>query len=235
MMGMIGFAQDTSTGEVVMIPPKFTSITGGPAKMLDWHDHFDPINQYGKNFRRMKGVEFVTEERTFTLPSGVTVSLECMVQFKMTYVVLVSEDKKLCPMDARLNPDWRCKEWEETKTECFTFYGQNKETIEKNASGLYNTHALLLDEAGECVTRVRGRHASFISKLEISTNFGRTLVVGHDYPLAVDPVYLAGGYGLGVKDVEERRFELDIPPCSKVVCFIGSYNADLFSIAAFYN
>lgn len=202
--------------------------------MLDWHDHFDPINQHGKNFKRMKGVEFLTEQRKVTLPSGETLSLECMVRFKLTYVITASEDKHLCPMDARLNPEWRCREWEETKTEVFTFYGQDKDKLENNTKGLYKAHTLLLDEAGECVTRVRGKHSSFISKLEISTNFGRTLVVGHDYPLAVDPVHLAGGYGMGIREVEERRFELDIPPCSKVVCFIGSYNADLLSIAAFY-
>ena len=49
-----------------------------------------------------------------------------------------------------------------------------------------------------------------------------------------DPIHKAGGYGIGMKEVEERRFELDIPPSSKVVCFIGSYNSDLLSIAAYY-
>lgn len=79
IVGMMGIAQNTSTLEIAMMQPTITSITGGPPKMLDWHDHFDPINQYGKNFRRMKGVEFITEERKVTLPSGETVSLECMV------------------------------------------------------------------------------------------------------------------------------------------------------------
>ena len=54
---------------------------------------------------------------------------------KMTYTVNVSEEKRLCPLDARLNPEWRCKEWDELKTECCTFYGYDETTLAQNTNG----------------------------------------------------------------------------------------------------
>ena len=68
----------------------------------------------------------------------------------------------------------------------------------------------------------------------MTTNFGRTFIIGHDYPLQVDPVCNSGGYGIGIKNLEEKKFDLEIPPCSKVVCFHGSFNANLLSIAAYF-
>ena len=182
----------------------------------------------------MKGMEITTETKPIVLQSGEKITIDCIVQLKFTYAINVSEEKRLCPLDARLNPEWRCKEWEEERTELITFYGQSKDVIELNVKEKYKHHLIHLDESGECITRVRGTHSSYISKLEISTNFGRNFVIGHDYPLMLDPIYKLGGYGIGIKDIEERRFELDIPPCSKVVCFIGSHNTDLLSIAAYY-
>ena len=73
------------------------------------------------------------------------------------------------------------KVWTEKVTESITFYGQ------KDPAG--KSHLIDLDDAGECIIRVRGLHSSIISKLEITTNFGRTFKIGHDYPLQMDPVY----------------------------------------------
>ena len=51
------------------------------------------------------------------------IEVDVMIQFSMTYVINVSEGRKLCPLEARLNPEWRCKEWDETKTDTYTFFG----------------------------------------------------------------------------------------------------------------
>jgi hypothetical protein len=39
--------------------------------------------------------------------------LEFIVSFKLHFTVNVSEGTRVCPMVARLNPEWQCKEWDE--------------------------------------------------------------------------------------------------------------------------
>jgi hypothetical protein len=56
-----------------------------------------------------------------------------------------------------------------------------------NKGQLYTRHVIDLDEQGEFITKVSGLHTSFISKLEFSTNYGKTYTMGHDYPLEMDP------------------------------------------------
>ena len=53
-----------------MIQPDIVGENGGKPRMLDWHNHFDPINQYGKNFRRMKAMEIFTETKQIVLSHG---------------------------------------------------------------------------------------------------------------------------------------------------------------------
>jgi hypothetical protein len=83
--------------------------------------------KFGKDFRRLKSVEIATKKQTLTFPhGGLPLEIECLVQFKMTYKINVAEEKRLCPLEARLNPEWRCKEWDEVRSECYTFYGHNE-------------------------------------------------------------------------------------------------------------
>jgi len=106
-------------------------------------------------------------------------TVDCMVQFKITYTINVSENKKLCPFEARLNPEWRCKEWDEDRTETFNFYGFDPLTNKKDLT----SHVINLDSSGEFLTRIRGIHKTYISKVEFTTNFGREYTIGHDYPV----------------------------------------------------
>lgn len=51
------------------------------------------------------------------------VEIEVIVQMKMTYTINQSDGAALCPLEARLNPDFKPKEWTEKVTESITFYG----------------------------------------------------------------------------------------------------------------
>ncbi len=76
----------------------------------------------------------------------------------------------MCPLVARLNPEWRCKEWDEERTETYTFYGFNPEkSKEKQTPYRFN-----LDESGESFTNITGQHNSnYITRIDFTTNFGR--------------------------------------------------------------
>ncbi len=66
----------------------------------------------------------------------------------------VSEGTRVCPLTARLNPDWRCKEWEEERTETYNFFGfKPEENKEKQTLYRFN-----LDTEGEYFTKITGQH-----------------------------------------------------------------------------
>ena len=134
-----------------------------PMRSLDYHSHFDPIGKYKAEFRKLVSLDFVTAGDNE------------IVEFSMSFTVNEKEDKMLCPMEARLNPLWRCKEWEALITEKYEFYGSNHYITKK-------VHTFTLDsKEGECITRVRGvKCNSVITLLEFTTNFGHKFTVGHD-------------------------------------------------------
>lgn len=118
---------------------------------------------------------------------------------KLHFTINVSEKAKVCPLVARLNPDWRCKEWDEDRTEIYDFIGSNTE--KKCQDYLSNTYRIDLDQSGESFTRVRGSHTGeYITKLDLVTNFGKEYVIGFD---------------------SDYEFDLQIPYGSRVVCFLG--------------
>lgn len=124
----------------------------------------------------------------------------------------------------------RFKEWDDTVTETYPFFEfkEDDPAIQK----VMQRHTISLDKGGECITRVRGVHGAFISKLEFITNFGRKYSVGHDYPRMETPpieIYLEQA------NTDPINFELEIPSGSKVVSLNGSYNTNLLSIAAHYD
>lgn len=69
-------------------------------KNMDYHSHFDPIGKYKTEFRKLMSLEFKTAGDNE------------MVEMSMSFTVNETEGKMICPMEARLNPLWRCKEWE---------------------------------------------------------------------------------------------------------------------------
>ncbi len=101
---------------------KGTNLTSVPLMFQGWHDHFDPVRLYQSNFKKLIALEFITVVRE---------GHETIVQLKQIFTVNVSEGTSVCPLTARLNPEWRCKEWEEQRTETYNFYGfkpeENKE------------------------------------------------------------------------------------------------------------
>ena len=62
-MGMI--AKDQVTG--AMVGPERKDLTEGGAKNLDWHQHFNPVATYGKDFKRLNSVEFLTIKKVITI------------------------------------------------------------------------------------------------------------------------------------------------------------------------
>ncbi len=49
--------------------------------------------------------------------------LEFIVSMKFFININVSEGKRVCPLVARLNPEWKCKEWEEERIQTIDFFG----------------------------------------------------------------------------------------------------------------
>ena len=102
-------------------------LTNSPSfKGLDLHKHFDPVSNYQKDFKRLKSLEFTTvTKRVHLIENFLTkvVDLEYIVSLKMTFSINVSEGARVCPLVARLNPEWRCKEWDEDRTESVDFGG----------------------------------------------------------------------------------------------------------------
>ena len=77
---------DTDTGEKRFAEAK--DLTVGGAKSLDWHSHFDPIQKYGKRFKRLNALEFVTVASSFIDPkTSKAVEIDLIVQLKMTYSI----------------------------------------------------------------------------------------------------------------------------------------------------
>ena len=60
----------------------------------------------------------------------------------------------MCPLVARLNPEWRCKEWEEERTETYNFFGFKPEES-KEVQTLYRFN---LDDQGEHFTKISCQH-----------------------------------------------------------------------------
>ena len=120
-------------------------------KHLDSHSHFDPYRTYLKDFKRLSCLELITVKKELTLDEaliaklrkhaeekkvvrGVSLGLDkvqvdSIVQIKISFIINVSEEKRLCPLEARLNPEWRCKEWDEERSETFTFDGHTEEEL----------------------------------------------------------------------------------------------------------
>jgi hypothetical protein len=95
-------------------------------KLRDSHKHFDPVENYQGNFRRLTVLEFTTVTKTVHFTENFITKmqdLEFIVSLKMQYLVNVSEGTRVCPMVARLNPEWKCKEWDEDRTESYDFFG----------------------------------------------------------------------------------------------------------------
>jgi hypothetical protein len=55
--------------------------------------------------------------------------LEYIVALKMHFLVNVSDGARVCPMVARLNPEWQCKEWDEERTESYDFFGFDSKKV----------------------------------------------------------------------------------------------------------
>ncbi len=122
-----------------------TNLTGSPLMQMAWHDHFDPVERYKSNFRKLKSLEFITVMRD---------GKETMVQIKQTFTINVSEGTRVCPLVARLNPEWRCKEWDEDRTETYNFFGfKPDESKEQLTTSTFN-----MDEKGEYFTKISGQH-----------------------------------------------------------------------------
>lgn len=139
--------------------------------------------------------------------------LEFIAQIKLTFFVNVSEGTRVCPLVARLNPGWRCKEWTEERTEQYDFYGL--EEMEKNCDNVWNHYKIVLDCTGEYLTRIRGQHNDdYITKIELCTNFGKEYSIGHE---------------------SSNNFDLDVPYGARVIGLFGSYNANLLSLSAYYD
>ena len=83
---------------------------------------------------------------------------ETIVQLNQIFSVNVSEGTRVCPLVARLNPEWRCKEWEEERTEIKNFYGFNPEDgLKKDKSPSF--YRFQLSEQGdEHFTQIAGQH-----------------------------------------------------------------------------
>lgn len=159
--------------------------------------------------------------------------IDCFVELKITFIVNVSEGKRLCPMEARLNPEWKCKEWDEPRSETYPFFGFDRSNT--NPSELV-THIIPLDVAkGECITSIKGVYCTFISKVEFTTNFGRKYTIGHDYPKQADPGPQIELFLSNQEEDEVKTFEVEIPYGSKAVCLNGSYNANLLALSAYYD
>ena len=138
--------------------------------------------------------------------------LEFIVSFKLHFTVNVSEGTRVCPMVARLNPEWQCKEWDEQRTETYNFFGFDPEKATEEDISNYRID---LDRSGESFTRVRGSHTGeYITKLDLVTNFGKEYIIGHD---------------------SEHDFDLQIPYGTRVVCFLGSFADKLLSLGAYYD
>jgi hypothetical protein len=87
---------------------------------------------------------------------------------KQIFTVNVSENTRVCPLVARLNPEWRCKEWDEEKTETYSF------TDFKENGSSNKQYKFDLDESGESFTKITGQHnVDFVTRIELTTNFGR--------------------------------------------------------------
>ena len=131
---------------------------------------------------------------------------------KLHFTVNVSEGVRVCSLTARLNPEWRCKEWDEERVEVIDFMGFDPN---KKYEELVSKYRIDLDQSGESFTRVRGSHTGeYITKLDMITNFGKEYIIGHE---------------------SEHEFDLQIPYGARVVCFLGSYSDKLNSLGAYYD
>ncbi|CDW84468.1 UNKNOWN [Stylonychia lemnae] len=237
------------TGAVKFVQPKQLSIT---VKNMDLHDHFDLVSKHAQNFVRIKSMIFYTQSEKISLaqlsknnldypPEYQTINprdlmnlknklnetfidIEVIKGFKFTFVKNVKEDKKLCPFEARENPNWRCKEWYEDDEDEQIFYGV------KNKSKLAQFKIDLGEN--EYITKVTGIMNTYISRLDLTTNFGKKYSVGHNYPDFLKDI--------GQKELprnmipKPRQFQMNVPKGSRVVGLSGAFNENLITLDAHY-
>lgn len=99
---------------------------------------------------------------------------------KFIYDLKITEGKKISPYESRLNPGVKSVTKIETREEEHNFLG----TSENNE---YDLHQIDLSN-DEFITRVQVVQCAYISRLDITTNFGRKFTIGHDYPeYTIDP------------------------------------------------
>eukprot|EP00347_Sterkiella_histriomuscorum_P019906 403339859 len=224
-------------------------------KNLDLHQHFDVVREIGENFVRIKCLQFFVQnekisyariiENNLELPSNIEkqkfkdkqylhkyfnenfIDIKVIKGFSISYVKNVSEGKRLCPFEARLNPEWRCNEWYEDAIEENYFFGADK--LDKNK--LETVSIDLQDQ--EFITKVTGVMNSYISRLDFVTNYGKKYSVGNDYPDFLKDVK--------VKNIPKsqipkaRLFQMNIPKGSRVVCLAGAFNENFISLNAYYD
>jgi hypothetical protein len=113
-------SKDIKSGEIV-----WSNLTFIPSfKGLDLHQHFNPVSTYQNNFRKLTTIEFTTAIKKVQIIENTIKKIEereHIVCIKLSFLINVSEGVRVCPLVARLNPEWRCKEWDEERTETYEF------------------------------------------------------------------------------------------------------------------
>lgn len=207
----------------------------------DDHDHFDPVGKLRSNFIVLKGIVIYTKKaqicqqqetkseyegyQNVTQDKKRTVEVDVIRGISLTYAKRMTDGKKISPYEAHKNPDWKNKEWVENTTESHRFQLAPPDNE-------LDTHIVDLTNPDEFITRVQGQGNTYISNLEFTTNFGRRVSVGHSLPDFFKDNNIVSLPRQMVP--KTKKFDLNVPKGSKVVCIAGAYNENLITLQAHY-